>query len=296
MSRTVTLVVNPTAGKGRAQELLPQVAGRFRDVGDTLQVLLSRDFREAQKLAAQAVDQGVDILAVMGGDGMMHLGVNTVASRLRPDGTPTRLGLIPAGTGNDLCRGIGLPADPVRAAEVIVVGRTKKIDLLRIGNTYVGGVVATGFDAMVNHRANNLPWPKGSLRYPLAALSELRVFDPLDYRIVVDGDTRTLPAMLIAVGNTPSYGGGMQICPGADPTDGLLDVTIIHPVSRIKLLRLLPQMYSGKFAKDPAVERFRARRVEIDGAGLVAFGDGEMIGAAPISVETVPDAVTVFIP
>ena len=297
MTRRVTLVVNPSAGKGRAQEMLPQVAGRFRDAGCELEILLSRDFAEAQQMARDAVAAGVDVLAVMGGDGMMHLGVNTCAPEHLTGGHQTALGLIPAGTGNDLCRGVGLdPADPVAAAGVIAAGRTAPIDVMRVNARFVGAVLATGFDALVNGRANAWPWPKGSMRYPLATLAELRVFSPLHYRLSVDGQIRELEAMFVAIGNTSSYGGGMRVCPQADPTDGLLDVTIIHPVSRLKLLRLLPLMYSGKFARDRCVEQLRVREITVEGPGLVGYGDGELISAAPLRVSAMARAVPLCLP
>lgn len=127
-------------------------------------------------------------------------------------------------------------------------------------------------------------------------MAELRVFSPLQYRLTLDGEVREQQAMLVAVGNTSSYGGGMLICPKADPYDGLLDVTIIHPVGRWKLLRLFPEMYSGGFVRDPCVEQLRVREVIIEGPGLVGFGDGEMIGAAPLRACCVPRALPVFVP
>ena len=297
MTRQTRLVVNPSAGKGRALEMLPQVAGTLRDGGVNLEILLSRDFAEARSMARQAIEDGVDVLAVMGGDGMMHLGVNTSAAAHFSDGSRTALGLIPAGTGNDLCRGIGLPAkDAVAAAEVIAAGYTRSIDLARVAETYVAAVLATGFDALVNRRANQMPWPRGSTRYAIAVMAELRVFSPLQYRLTLDGQVRELDAMLVAIGNTSSYGGGMLICPQADPYDGLLDVTIIHPVGRLKLLRLFPEMYSGKFVRDPCVEQLRVRELTVEGPGLVGFGDGEMLGAAPLQVCSVPGALPVFVP
>jgi diacylglycerol kinase (ATP) len=160
----------------------------------------------------------------------------------------------------------------------------------------VGGVLATGFDALVNRRANEMAWPRGSSRYTLATLAELRVFSPLRYRLVLDGQVREQEAMLVAVGNTGSYGGGMRICPQADPFDGQLDVTIIHPVGRLKLLRLLPEMFSGKFARDPCVEQLRVSEVTVEGMGLVGFGDGELIAAAPLTASVVPSAIPVFVP
>ena len=293
----VTLVVNPAAGKGRAQELLPQVAGALRDAGHELQILLSRDFGEARAMTHAAVAGDGAVLAVMGGDGMMHLGVNACVRRTLEADSGATLGLIPAGTGNDLCRGLGLdPRDPVGAARVVAAGRVQTVDVARVGDAFVGAVVATGFDALVNGRANAMPWPKGPMRYPLAVAAELRMFSPLRYRLTLDGEVRDLEAMLVAVGNTRSYGGGLQICPTADATDGLLDVTIIHPVSRWKLLRLFPSMYSGKFARDPCVEQLQVRTVRVEGPGLVGFGDGELLGAGPLTVSVAPQALRVLVP
>ena len=297
MSRQIRLVVNPAAGKGRALELLPLVAGRLRDGGGNVEILLSRDFAEAQSMTRQAIQDDADVLAVMGGDGMMHLGVNTVAAAQLSGRNRTTLGLIPAGTGNDLSRGIGLdPHNAVAAAAVIAAGHRRFIDLARVGDTFVGAVLATGFDARVNRRANQMPWPRGSTRYAVATMAELRVFSPLRYRLILDGEVREQLAMLVAIGNTSSYGGGMLICPKADPYDGLLYVTIIHPVGRLKLLRLFPEMYSGKFVRDPCVEQLRVREVRVEGPGLVGFGDGEMIAAAPLTVCCVPRALPVFAP
>ena len=297
MSRQIRLVVNPAAGKGRALELLPLVAGRLRDGGGNVEILLSRDFAEAQSMTRQAIQDDADVLAVMGGDGMMHLGVNTVAAAQLSGRNRTTLGLIPAGTGNDLSRGIGLdPHNAVAAAAVIAAGHRRFVDLARVGDTFVGAVLATGFDALVNRRANQMPWPRGSTRYAVATMAELRVFSPLQYRLILDGEVREQLAMLVAIGNTSSYGGGMLICPKADPYDGLLDVTIIHPVGRLKLLRLFPEMYSGRFVRDPCVEQLRVREVTVEGPGLVGFGDGEMIAAAPLTVCCVPRALPVFAP
>jgi diacylglycerol kinase (ATP) len=297
VSRQIRLVVNPAAGKGRALELLPRVTGTLRDGGAELEILLSRDFAEAQSMTRRAVQDGADVLAVMGGDGMTHLGVNAVAAAHLSGHNRTTLGLIPAGTGNDFCRGIGLdPKNAVAAAVVIAAGHSRFIDLARVGETYVGTVLATGFDALVNRRAKQLTWPRGSTRYAVATMAELRVFSPLRYRLSLDGEVRELQAMLVAIGNTSSYGGGMRICPEADPYDSLLDVTIIHPVGRLKLLRLFPEIYSGRFVRDPCVEQLRAREVTVEGLGLVGFGDGEMIAAAPLTVCCVPRALPVFTP
>ena len=292
-----TLVVNPTAGKGRAQAKLAQVSATLSAAGWVLDVRRSSSFAGAQSMVASAVADGVDALVVMGGDGMMHLGLNAVARARAGGDHRTTLGLVPAGTGNDLCRGLGLdPSDPVAAARVIVAGNLTEIDLARVNDRYVGAVLATGFDALVNQRANALPWPRGQARYVVATVAELRVFSPLSYRLEVDGQVRELSAMLVAIGNTSSYGGGMRICPDASPTDGQLDVTIIHPVSRFKLLRLLPQMYSGRFARDPCIEQLRATTIQVQGAGVIGYGDGERVDGAPLRVRVAPRALAIFSP
>jgi diacylglycerol kinase (ATP) len=302
---SIALVVNPAAAKGRALEALPRVTGRLRDAGHDVEVSLSRDPAEAAELVTAAAGSGAEVLAVMGGDGMAHLGVNAVATHhARHPSSTLSLGLVPAGTGNDLARGLGLAPDDLGAAVTTLgAGRTRPVDLLRVrGSTpddaprWVGTVVATGFDALVNARANRMRWPRGSARYTRAVLAELRTFRPLGYALVVDGERRELEAMFVSVGNTSSFGGGLQICPGADWGDGWLDVTVIHPVSRAKLLQLLPRMKDGGFASDPCVERLRARTVHVEHGAGTAYGDGEELGPTPVTVEVVAAAVPVCLP
>lgn len=293
----VALVVNPYAGLGRSQEILPQIAGRIRDAGHRLDIWLSRDYSEAHDQIAKAADSDADVVAVMGGDGMMHLGINECARAQERSPAAPVLGMIPGGTGNDFCRGLGIdPKAPMAALDAILSGERDSVDLARIGEAYIGTILATGFDAMVNRRANEMRWLRASARYPLALMAVLRVFRPLHYQLTVDGRQRDLDAMLVAVGNTRSYGDGIRICPDADPTDGLLDVTIIHPVGRGKLLRLLPALYTGSFVTDPCVEQLRTSSITIDGTGLIGFGDGEVIGATPLQVEQVPAALRVCLP
>lgn len=294
MTRRISLVVNPTAGRGRGALTLARVAARLRASGARLEILRSTSWADAATQMSAAVRREVDVLAVMGGDGMMHLGLNACADAGGLG--KTALGMIPAGTGNDLARGVGLdPTDTLAAADIVAADHRRLLDLIRVGDRYVGAVLATGYDSRVNERANQMRWPKGSMRYTVAALAELRVFRPLTYRLTLDGEVRAQPAMLVAVGNTSTYGGGLQICPRADPRDGLLDVTIIHPVSRLKLLQLLPQMRSGRFARDPCVEQLRVRAVTVAGEGLVAYGDGERLGPAPVDATVAPGALPLVV-
>ncbi|MBK9696996.1 MAG: diacylglycerol kinase family lipid kinase [Propionibacteriaceae bacterium] len=304
----LTLVVNPSAGGGRARKLLPKVATALLTElpGANLRVFQTTSFSEARLRCIAAVEQArpavagqrSDALVVMGGDGMMHLGLNACA------GTDVPLGVVPGGRGNDFCRGVGVPSDVMGAVRVIVAGGTRRIDLMEARGDlaggaerrWVGSIVSTGFDGRVNYRTNNSTVPLGALSYAWATLAELRVFEPLPYRLLIDGVPRNQSAMFACVGNAGVFGGGMLGCPNADVEDGLLDVTIIHPVSRATLLRLLPTMYSGGFVKDPAVELLRAREVVVDGDGLYGMADGEELGRVPLRLRAVEDMLTLFSP
>ena len=296
--RLLTLVVNERSGGGRAGRILPNVARRLREQVPTaeLHIISSSSWTEAEKLTRTAAleARSGDALLVMGGDGMAHLGLNAAA------GTEATLGLIPAGTGNDFARGVGVPRTVHEAVGVIVAGRTRTVDLAHISNDtfprrYVGAVVSTGYDARVNRSTNHIRLRLGALSYGYIAMRELASFSPLHYDMIIDGVRRRQEAMLVAVSNTGIFGGGMRIAPDADPADGLLDVTVVGPVSRTTLLRLLPSMYSGAFVKHPCVEQFRARSIELAGEGLFVMGDGEQLGEVPVRVECVPGVLKVFV-
>jgi diacylglycerol kinase (ATP) len=207
---------------------------------------------------------------------------------------------VPAGTGNDFALALGLPPDPLAAADAIAAalraGRTRPVDLARITGRdgtrrWFGGVLAAGFDAVVNERANAMRWPTGPRRYDLAILVELARLRARPYTLVLDGERLELSSVLVAVGNTPSYGGGMRIAPAADPTDGLLDVVVGAPMSRLTLIRLKSHIRAGTHVDDPRVSTYRARRVELDAPGITAYADGERAVDLPITVEAMPGAL-----
>ena len=289
MARRIAFLTNPTSGKGRGARHAAVALPRLRAAGFAVEDLVGRDADEARVLAHRAVADGVEALVVCGGDGLVHLGAQAVAS------TGTALGIVPAGTGNDVARYLDIPRrDPAAAADVVVASRRRTLDLARSGDRYFVTVLAAGFDAVVNERANRMTWPRGQMRYNLATLAELRVFEPIPYTLELDGATRRLEAMLVAVGNGPSFGGGMRIVPHADVSDGVLDVFIVHPLSRIGLLAVFPRVFAGEHVDHPAVEFAQARRIRIEADDIVAYADGERIGALPVEVEVVPGALAVF--
>jgi diacylglycerol kinase (ATP) len=293
VGQNVAVLVNPTAGKGRAAQTIARAVGRLRDGGCSVALLVGRDAGEALTLARTAVADGADAVVALGGDGMVHLGLQVVA------GTDVPLGIVAAGTGNDLAHCLGLPTkDPVAAAGVaadaLAAGAARRIDAVRAGGKWFGNVLGAGFDSRVNDRTNRMRWPAGRARYNLAILAELGVFRPVAFRLDLDGEQLDTEATLVAVGNGVSYGAGMRITPDAVVDDGLLDVTIIPPVGRAEFLRLFPGVYSGTFVRHPKVVQRRARVVGLDAPDMTAYADGEHLAPLPVTCECVPGALRVL--
>ena len=290
------VAVNPAASFGRNREVGGVLAERLIAEGYDVRLMHEANLELLRRETEEAFAQGVDGLIVVGGDGMVSLGVNVLA------GSDVPFGLVAAGTGNDFARALGVPHDdPARAIDALVDALRRPptavdVAVARHGelSTRYGVVLSAGFDAVVNERANRMVRPGGPSRYVLALMRELATFRPRTYTLEIDGVTRTQRAMLVSVANTPSLGGGMRIVPDAELTDGLLDVFIVHPLSRAALLRVLPRVYAGEHVHHPAVEFVRARHVRIDADDVVAYADGERIGALPVEVEVAPGALRVF--
>ncbi|MER7605161.1 YegS/Rv2252/BmrU family lipid kinase [Nocardioides sp. NPDC127503] len=296
MTRQIALLANPTAGRGNADQILDAVTARLAASGAVVEHLIGDDADHALELARKAAADGVDTVVTLGGDGMVHVAVQALAE------TEVNLGVIPLGTGNDFARALGIPAgDPLAAADVVVRNHPRRIDLGRSGESWFATVLAAGFDAAVNERANAMRWPHGDLRYTLAALSVIRNWKPVPYRLEIEDSTgattvREQEAMLLAIANTESYGGGLRIAAECDPADGLLDAILIKPVSRLEFLRVFPGVRQAKHLTHPAFERIRARRITASAPGVIAYSDGERLGPLPLDVECVPSALGVLVP
>jgi diacylglycerol kinase (ATP) len=294
--RRVALVGNPTAGKGRAKDHGDGAAALLRAEGHEVVDCTTGSAAESLERARAAVHDGVDVLAVVGGDGMVHLGVNATA------GTGTPLAVLACGTGNDVATSLGLPVhDLAGSVRIVLDGAARRVDAARLTEPageqrWFAGVLCGGFDAVVNERANRWRWPRGRLRYDLAIARELPVFRPLPYELVLDGERWETEAMLVAVGNGPRYGGGMRIAPDASYDDGLLDVVVVGRLSVVGLARAFPKIYTGEHVNHPAVSVRRARSVRLSTPGITAYADGERFAALPLTVEAVPGALTVLVP
>ena len=252
---------------------------------------------DARYLLAAAIEKGTDAVVVTGGDGVISNALQVLA------GTDVPLGIIPAGTGNDHAREFGIPTkDPKAAADVIIDGWTETIDLGRIRDRkgvdkWFGTVAATGFDSLVTDRANRMSWPHGRLRYYIAMLAELSQLRLLPFRLVLDG-TQEIEAdlTLVAFGNTRSYGGGLQICPNADASDGLLDLTMVKSESRTNLIRFFPTAMKGTHVELDEVTTARAKTIEVECPGINVYADGDFACLLPAEISAVRAALQILRP
>lgn len=294
----VAVLANPSAGRGRHRGLLPGVVEALAAGGRDVRLLVAGSGAEAEDACRQAVADGAEAVVAVGGDGTVHRAVQAVA------GTDVAFGVVPCGTGNDFATSVGVPTQPLQAAEGIGRAlreeRDHRFDLARTEDSHgerrwFGAVLAAGFDALINERANRMRWPRGPRRYDLAVLLELARARARRYTLHLDGAVHTFDAEVVAVGNCRSYGGGMQIVPDADPADGLLDVVFTSPLRRGGLARLKPRLRAGTHVTDPRVTVRRARTVRIEAEGIVGYADGERLGPLPLEVRCVPGAIRLLL-
>ncbi|MFD5864982.1 diacylglycerol kinase [Agromyces sp. NPDC127015] len=299
MADHISVLVNPTSGRGRGADAAARAVERLEQLATEVRVHRGRSVDDTRRLAHEAVASRPRALVIVGGDGTLSSVLDAVV------GSGVPIALVPAGTGNDLARALGLPFEAsdaaADAAELAVHGRPRTIDVGEIESTagirQFLTVAAIGFDAHVAERTNRLRWPRGRARYYLALLIELARLRPTAFELGLDGAApRPAPGTLIAVGSTRSYGGGMPVCPDADPADGLLDVTHVGPLGRAKLVRLFPLLLRGVHVDRPEVTTSRVATVDVDAPGLVVYADGERVGTGRARIRVVPGALTVLVP
>lgn len=296
---SVTIVANPHAGRGRAGRVARESVELLRMNGVEVDVLMPEGLTAMRDQLAALCTNGPTTLIACGGDGTVHQVLQAVV----PSGS--RLGIIPAGTGNDIARSLGIPIKNLNLylknlGRLITHDTTRRVDVAELMHDGVKhwalGVISAGFDSAVNERADRMNRLSGTTRYIAALLAELIDFRMHDYRLRIDEHEVAGAALLVAVGNGPGYGGGMKICPSADMTDGLLDITWVDKGPRRTVLRVFPRIYSGAHVHHPLVTTYQAREIEIDAPGAVIYADGDRIGHAPIRIAVMPKHVQLLAP
>jgi diacylglycerol kinase (ATP) len=286
------LVTNPVAGQGRGASVGTHVAGYLNSRGIKYEIIMGRNGLDQADSLQRFLDRNPDCSGVIavGGDGLLHL----VLQKITPAQVP--LAVIPAGTGNDFVRTLGWSIDDVDAIlKEVLSKKPSSVDLGLVDGEWFAAILSTGFDSIVNEKANAMSWPKGPMKYNAAIAIVLPRFKPHHYEIVLDDRTISTQAMLIAVSNGRSYGGGMLVCPQADVSDGYFDVMVLHPVSKLEFIKVFPRVFKGTHITHPAVEIVRSKSVKIT-ADAVAYADGERIGQLPVSAQCIPGALMTWLP
>ena len=286
------LVINPVSGQGKGAQIGTHVAGYLNSRGIKYEIIIGRNGIDQVDLLQRFLDRNPECCGVIavGGDGLLHL----VLQKITPAQVP--LAVIPAGTGNDFVRTLGWSLDDVDAIlEAVLSKKPASVDLGLVDGEWFAAILSTGFDSIVNEKANTMSWPKGPNKYNVAIAIELPRFAPRHYEIVLDDRTISTQAMLIAVANGRSYGGGMLVCPHAEITDGYFDVMVLHPVSKLEFIKVFPRVFKGTHITHPAVEIVRSKSVKIT-ADAVAYADGERIGQLPVSAQCMTGALMTWLP
>ncbi len=290
MAERYLLLVNPSAGGGRALKRLPAIEAAMRSHGLDYRLVMSAGIEQgcADALAGSAAGE---IPVVVSGDGL----IGRVGGALAGGDVP--LGVIPGGRGNDLARVVGISDEPAEAVSVLATGHRRRIDVGEANGKRFLCIASCGFDSDANRIANEARLVKGPLVYAYAALRALLQWKPARFDLVLDGVERRLSGYSVAVANSKAYGGGMFVAPDAELDDGLFDVVTTGEVSKRSFLANLPKVFKGTHVDEPEVGVSRARVVEIRAdRPFAVYADGEHLTDLPAKITVLEDALELIAP
>ena len=290
----IALVVNSTSGGGKGRRFGEKLVRTLSQSGLHFTLIREKSLKESLTTFERIHEKDpFTTIVSVGGDGLAHA--------LFPTAIKHRIPILvaPAGTGNDFARSIGTFGLDAEKLVSLMISRTPvNVDMGLVQHKGVdiwfGQVLSTGFDSLVNERANDYKFIKGKLKYVIATARELPFFVPRTYKISIDGKSRETGSMLVAIANGKSYGGGMQVCPDADFQDGLFDVLLLKPIPVREFIRVFPRVFSGKHISHPAVEIQRCSSITLE-SNAIAYADGERIGPLPITATVVPAAMLTWV-
>jgi len=284
------LLVNPSAGSGRALKRLPAIRAELDRRGMHHQVVMTTGIEQGCKLAREAAGRG-EIPVVVSGDGLIGKVGGTLA------GTGAPLGVIPGGRGNDLARVVGIPTEPAEAVAVLAAGHRRRIDVGEANGGRFLCIASCGFDSDANRIANETKVVSGALVYAYAAFKALWHWRPAEFTVTVDGDRTTMRGYSVVVANSQAYGGGMFVAPQARLDDGQLDVVITGDAPKRRFLTGLPQVFKGTHIERDDVTTLRGRIVEVVAdRPFAVYADGDELTELPMRVSLLEGALELIAP
>ena len=284
------LLVNPSAGGGRATRLLPQIERELATHELEYRIVRTTGLEHACSEAVEAAAAG-DVIVVVSGDGLIgQVGGALVDSQ----GT---LGIIPAGRGNDLARVLGIPTEITGAVDLLAGGVTRSIDVGEVNGSRFLGIASCGFDSDANRIANKARFVRGRLVYAYAALRALAAWKPARFVLGLDGERREVTGYSVAAANSKAFGGGMFLAPDAELDDGLLDVVTISQVGKLNYLRGLPKVFDGSHVDNDEVEVVRVAELRIEAdRPFAVYADGDHLADLPATLRVLPRALRMIVP
>jgi YegS/Rv2252/BmrU family lipid kinase len=289
-NRRHLVLVNPTAGGGRAGEVIPRLEGALRERRIAYRLAYTSSVEHGRREAVDAAAKG-EVPVVMGGDGL----IGQIGGALA--GAGATLGVIPAGRGNDFARVVGIPTEIPAAVALLAAATTREIDVGEANGRRFLCIASCGFDSECNRIANEARLVRGNLVYVYSALRALAAWKPARFEVVVDGRSHEFTGYSVAVANSKAYGGGMFIAPDAELDDGELDVVCTSHVSKLRCLANLPKVFKGRHVELDEVTVLRASQVEISAdRGFAVYADGDHLTDLPATVRVLPRALRVIAP
>ena len=271
--------------------MISEVRGTLMNMGVDYEIAFTRRRGHAIEMAHHAAERGFSRILSVGGDGVAGEVLNGSF------GSDTELAVVPAGTGNDLAAGLGIPLKPAEATKLALSGTAVSIDVGRVNERYFFQVAGAGFDSLVTKAANDTSWIKGREVYVYATIRTLFGFEAANFSITTPDGRVELKAMMVAVGNGPSYGGGMRVTPDARFDDGVLDVCIVENISIPHFMIMFPRVFNGTHVKSSAVRMLKTKAVRLEAdRDFPIYADGEYVSQLPAEITVHPGAISVVAP
>ncbi len=289
---SICFVVNPIAGKGKGKLIAKSIDYHMKEMCIPYDIRFTSKRKEAESISKCAAQEGFEKIVSVGGDGTIYEVINGLI------GQKIVLGVIPAGTGNDFARSIGIERDLKKALDTIVYGEEKYIDCGLANGRYFINVAGVGFDTEILREVEKIKKHlSGKWAYLAGVFKTLFHYKHKKIEIDIDGKTYNKEILLMALANGKFYGGGMKISPDSDLEDGYIDICIIHKISKLRVLRLFPTIFAGKHINVREVTLYRAKKIKLNSATPLEVNlDGDVVGVTPLSIEVVPKAIKILIP
>ena len=306
MNETLTLVVNPHAGQGRAKKTLPRLCAEFRAHGIELQILETQAPGHASKLTSTALQEGIKGIGVFGGDGTLNEVLNGFFDKGRCRFPQAWLAPFPCGTGGDFRRTLNIPTDIKRMAHRFLRKKPHSIDVGKLRCTHDQGeekerlflnIASFGLGGEVDRIVHQQrgKWKNGSLTYLLATLKALRGYQNRNVQIQIDENVELKTAISnVAIANGRFFGGGMQIAPNANLNDGYFEIVGIERSGMRAQLSLAFSLYRGTILKQSGVFYYRGKKINVEpleNEPVFLDVDGEAFGRLPATFEILPGAL-----